>query len=157
MKIAILILTGVSAGIFVTNGIAMVLVVVGLLPRIIGKGQTRQSIFLYENMIIAGTFFGGICSIFPKISIWCRLLLEEVGNLQLRITIENLWLIIFGIFSGMFVGCLALAIAEMLDSIPILARRIAFRHGIGLTVTAMALGKLVGSIVYFVNATLQSP
>ena len=31
----------------------------------------------------------------------------------------------------MFIGCLALAIAEMLDSIPIFARRISFRHGLG--------------------------
>ena len=37
-----------------------------------------------------------------------------------------------GLFAGMFVGCLALAIAEMLDSIPILTRRVSFRHGIGL-------------------------
>lgn len=34
---------------------------------------------------------------------------------------------VFGLFSGMFIGCLALAIAEMLDSIPIL--REGFRSG----------------------------
>ena len=49
----------------------------------------------------------------------------------------------------MFVVCLALAIAEMLDSIPILTRRISFRHGLGLAVLAMAAGKLLGSLIYF--------
>ena len=58
-------------------------------------------------------------------------------------------LVIIGVFSGMFVGCLALAIAEMLDSIPILARRIGFRHGLGIVVLAIAVGKLVGSLLYF--------
>ena len=49
----------------------------------------------------------------------------------------------------MFVGCLALAIAEMLDSIPIFTRRISFRHGLGCVVLAMAAGKFCGSLFYF--------
>ena len=50
---------------------------------------------------------------------------------------------------GTLVGCLALAIAEMLDSIPILTRRIGFRHGLGLMVISIAMGKAVGSLLYF--------
>ncbi len=42
-----------------------------------------------------------------------------------------------------------MAIAEMLDSIPIFARRIGFRHGLGIAVIAMALGKMAGSLFYF--------
>jgi stage V sporulation protein AB len=61
----------------------------------------------------------------------------------------NLLLILFGLFSGIFVGCLALAIAEMLDTIPIFSRRIGFRHGLGFAILAVALGKLAGSLVYF--------
>ena len=49
----------------------------------------------------------------------------------------------------MFVGCLALAIAEMLDSIPIFTRRISFRHGLGCAVLAMAVGKFCGALFYF--------
>ena len=44
---------------------------------------------------------------------------------------------------------MALAIAEMLDSIPILTRRIGFRHGLGLMVLSIAMGKAVGSLLYF--------
>jgi stage V sporulation protein AB len=57
--------------------------------------------------------------------------------------------LMYGLFGGMFIGCLALSIAEMLDSIPIFARRISFRHGIGLVVLSVALGKLGGSLYYF--------
>ena len=57
--------------------------------------------------------------------------------------------IVIGLFSGMFIGCLALAIAEMLDSIPIFARRVSFRHGIGLAILSVAIGKLCGSLYYF--------
>ncbi|MDE5866342.1 MAG: stage V sporulation protein AB, partial [Lachnospiraceae bacterium] len=44
---------------------------------------------------------------------------------------------------------LALAIAEMLNTIPIFSRRIGFRHGLGIAILAVALGKLVGSLIYF--------
>ena len=62
---------------------------------------------------------------------------------------------VFGLFSGVFVGCLALAIAEMLDSIPIFTRRIGFRHGLGFMVLATALGKLAGSLIYFLCGYFQ--
>ena len=57
--------------------------------------------------------------------------------------------IVFGLFAGIFVGCLALAIAEMLNTIPVFARRIGFRHGLGIAILAVALGKLMGSVIYF--------
>ena len=60
-----------------------------------------------------------------------------------------LFLVIYGVFAGIFVGCLALAIAEMLDSIPIFARRMKFRHGIGIVILCMAIGKTIGSLIYF--------
>ena len=57
--------------------------------------------------------------------------------------------IIFGLFAGIFVGCLALAIAEMLNTIPVFARRIGFRHGLGIAILSVAMGKLLGSLIYF--------
>ena len=61
-----------------------------------------------------------------------------------------------GFFAGMFVGCLALAIAEMLDSVPIFARRIGFRKGLGIAITAAALGKAAGSLIYFMAGIYRS-
>ena len=46
-------------------------------------------------------------------------------------------------------GCLALAFAAMLDSLPIFARRISFRHGLGGAILGMAAGKICGSLFYF--------
>ena len=63
--------------------------------------------------------------------------------------IGTVFLLVFGVFAGIFVGCLALAIAEMLNTIPIFARRIGFRHGLGIAILAVALGKFVGSLIYF--------
>ena len=68
---------------------------------------------------------------------------------------EVAFLVIYGLFAGIFVGCLALAIAEMLDSIPIFARRMKFRHGVGIVILCMAIGKTIGSLIYFWNGFAQ--
>lgn len=101
-------------------------------------------------MVIFGTLAGCFVTIFPEYSQWGSYLREQFP--------EHVWLwaaagigaqTIFGVFAGMFIGCLALAIAEMLDSIPIFARRISFRHGLGWAILGMAAGKLCGSLYYF--------
>ena len=61
----------------------------------------------------------------------------------------NLILGILGIFSGMFVGCFAIAIAEMLNTIPIFTRRIRLGKGSGMVLLFLALGKTIGALLYF--------
>jgi len=63
----------------------------------------------------------------------------------------QIFLGIYGIFTGMFVGSLAVAIAEMLDAIPIFARRISFEKGIGIAILCFAFGKVAGSFLYFIK------
>lgn len=145
-----LVLIGGSYGLLAAAGVFTVLVAVGLVPRFAGKTHTAKHVLLYEEMVIFGTLTGCILSVFPE---YCQF----GAWWQQRFPSADVWLAgmgnlfqgIFGLFSGMFIGCLALAIAEMLDSIPILSRRISFRHGLGLAVVSMALGKVCGSLIYF--------
>lgn len=58
--------------------------------------------------------------------------------------------IAFGLFSGIFVGCLAVSLAEVIDVIPILSRRIGLKVGMRYFLLAIAIGKLVGSLIYFI-------
>lgn len=123
---------------------------VGLVPRFAGKTHTGEKIFLYEEMVVFGTLVGCLASVFPGAVIFGREWLQK--RLEAGAAFE--WLVLTaealtGLFAGIFVGCLALAIAEMLDSIPILTRRIGFRHGLGLMVISIAMGKAVGSLLYF--------
>lgn len=143
---------GICFGILTAAGVFTVLSAVSLVPRFIGKTHSAKEIRLYENMIIYGTTIGGIFSVAGD-----ELKLGEFFLGKLGVP-EGIWMALAytilaagGLFSGMLVGCLALAIAEMLDSIPIFTRRISFRHGLGLVVLCMAVGKLVGSLFYFVN------
>ena len=142
-----------SFGALCSAGVFTVLVSVGLIPRFAGKFSIARHVLILEEMVVYGTIFGGFVSIFPKLC--------EIGDLILRNQVfgelsYEVWrfvgiglLIAYGMFAGMFVGCLALAIAEMLNSIPIFARRTGFREGIGIVILFIALGKLVGSLIYF--------
>ncbi len=150
LKYLFLIICGASFGLMASAGVFTVLVAVGLIPRFAGKMHTGRKVMLYEEMVIAGTIIGGTISVFERYCHFGQMFLDlGVPEKVIQITGTGI-IIIFGLFAGMFIGCLALAIAEMLNSIPIFARRVGFRHGLGLAICAMAVGKFVGSLLYFV-------
>lgn len=144
--------TAGSFGLIVSGGVLTVFVSVGLIPRFAGKTHSGDRILCYESMVCAGAIGGCVFSVFHKFL--------EIGNYVLTHTVisKNTWmyiaytvLIIFGVFSGMFVGCFAIAIAEMLNTIPIFFRRAGFRHGLGIAILMIALGKIAGSLFYFIK------
>lgn len=139
----------VSFGFLAAAGVFTVLVAVGLVPRFAGKTHTGRKVILYEEMVIAGTIVGSFVSIFERCSGLGNWMLAHGVSAEIWQVAGSLILLVCGIFSGMFIGCLALAIAEMLDSIPIFSRRIGFRHGMGIAICAMAVGKICGSLLYF--------
>lgn len=138
LKLIFLAIVGLAAGGVVSGGVFSSLIAVGLIPRFAGKSHTGSKVFLYEEMVVFGTIIGSVFSIF---------------NIQLNMGqtfYADFILAVYGLFAGIFVGCLALAIAEMLNSIPIFARRVGFRHGLGIAILSMALGKATGSLLYFI-------
>ena len=150
LKILFLGVLGFSFGFLVSAGVFTVLVAVGLVPRFAGKTHTSKKVLLYEEMVVFGTIFGGIVSVFePFLLLGNWVNATGIVSPDVWQIIGNFTLGVYGLFAGMFVGCLALAIAEMLDSIPIFTRRIGFRHGIGIAILGVAFGKLFGSLAYF--------
>ena len=153
LKQLFLAIIGLSSGLIVSGGVFTVLISVGLIPRFAAKMHVARKIFVLEEMVVLGTLTGDFFSVFTDLSMAGDFVLS---HRLFGTATEGVWrllgtllLILIGTFSGIFVGCLALAIAEMLDTIPIFARRIGFRHGLGFAVLGIALGKLAGSLIYF--------
>ena len=149
-------LLGLSFGFTVSGGVFTVLITVGLIPRFAGKMHVARNVFVLEEMVVIGAIAGNLCSVFTDacgLGNWVlsRHIFGIEDTAAVWRVIASVILILFGLFSGIFVGSLALAIAEMLNSIPIFARRIGFRHGLGFAVLAMAIGKLIGSLIYFMQ------
>ena len=135
-------------GLLSSAGIFTVFVTVGLVPRLADKTHTASKIIFYENCIVAGNILGCLCSVYPD---FFKAVIGQ--NAWMYISRWETWsswiLAIFGIFAGAFVGCFAIAIAEMLNTIPIFTRRIRLGKGMGIVLLALALGKTIGSLVYF--------
>ena len=153
LKQIFLCVCGLSFGLLASAGVFTVLVSVGLIPRFAGKMHVAKKVFVLEEAVVFGTLTGGFFSLFARYGEIGKFVLSRqiFGSRTVGIwhLIGNVFLSFWGFFAGIFVGCLALAIAEMLNSIPIFARRIGFRHGMGVAIMGVALGKLVGSLIYF--------
>lgn len=153
LKWILLAVWGFSFGLLSSAGVFTVLASVGLIPRFAGKMHVAKKVFTLEEAVVLGTIAGGCLSVFPDYGkIGSYVLAYEFFGVETVLIWK--WagrslLAAGGFFAGIFVGCLAFAIAEMLDSIPIFSRRIGFRHGLGVAITAAAFGKLIGSLLYF--------
>lgn len=135
-------------GLLSSGGVFTVFVTVGLVPRFADKTHTANKIMLYENSIVAGAILGCLLSVYPDFVKYFggQAAFDNIPGWEFW---GNLILVVFGIFAGMFVGCFAIAIAEMLDTIPIFTRRIRLGRGVGIVMLFMALGKTVGALIYF--------
>ena len=144
-KIILLWIIGISSGLMVSAGVFTVLFVVGLVPRFAGRTDTARCEIFYEECLIFGAILADVLSVFPV-----KGSLGSSPDILLKIL-----LILIGIFAGIFVGCLSIALSEVLDGIPIFARRVKLKMGVSIAVLAIALGKIAGSLVYFINGFFE--
>lgn len=127
---------GISAGVFTACGVCAVLTTVSVITRIAWKTGTSDKIRIYENCILAGAVLSTYVYIYePGFGINPVLSKGIIG--------------ILGLFFGIFVGCLAVSLAEALDASTIMFRRIKFTKNIKFVLLAVALGKFVGNLIYF--------
>ena len=152
LKFIYLFIFGISSGLVVAGGVFSTLIALGLVPRFAGRSRTAHKVMLYEDFIIMGCILGILISVWP-FGEWILRLREMLSApfLKTMNAIGEVLLGTGGFFAGCFVGCMALAIAEMLDGIPIFARRISFRKGLGCAIFAVAIAKLLGSLFYFIK------
>lgn len=126
-----------ACGVAVSAGTFAFILVIGVVPRMIRKMNLADKVICFENMIVLGVLTGAVLSIIE----WeARLPVAWIGHLLLGI---------YGFVAGTFVGCIAVALAEILNTFPILFRRLYINRGLSFVMIAMALGKTIGSLYYF--------
>jgi len=128
IRYCLLAIIGFAGGLVVAAGVFAFITLLGVLNRLASKTNTAKHILLYENMVILGGILGNTWYIY-----------------QWDIPLGIIGLILFGLFSGIFVGCQAMALAEVLDVIPIFAKRIKIKYGMPYIVASIAIGKAVGA------------
>lgn len=128
------------AGVGVSAGTFAFILVIGVVPRIMGRMEIKD-VILIENVIVLGVVLGNISSTFEVI--------VYNSNFQYMDVLGHAVMILYGISTGVFVGCISVALAEILHTFPILFRRFNLSKGLKLVIFSMAIGKVVGCIYYF--------
>lgn len=123
---------GFASGVAVAAGVFAFIAAIGLIPRMAKRTQTQRWIPFYEDVIVLGGVFGTTALFVDyRLPAWKWL----VGT--------------FGFLTGVFVGVLAMALTEVLNVMPVMMRRARLTKGLQWIVTAFALGKIGGSLLYF--------
>lgn len=132
IKWCLLAFFGLASGVLVSAGVFALITSIGLIPRMAGKSHTGAYVKKYENAVLFGGILGNILNIF-----------------KIHIGMGSIITTAFGLFSGIFVGCLATSLAESLNATAVFARRMKLHTGIGYIVLSVAVGKALASLLYF--------
>lgn len=128
IRYLLLFLIGISGGCVVAAGVFAFITMIGIFPRFAGRTHTAPHIYLYETMVIWGGIIGNLIIVF-----------------DIHVPISIVGLALFAFFSGVYVGCLAIALAEVLNVFPIFVKRANMTCGLPWIVLFLALGKCFGS------------
>ena len=131
---------GLASGAVISGAVFAFIAAIGVVPRMAKRTATEESIIIYEEAIIWGGIFGATTIIFD----WHLPALQAVA-------------VPLGLFAGIFFGVLAMSLAETLDVLPILSKRLAIKDGIFWFIAATAIGKAAGSLLYFIVSGFNSP
>ncbi|MBU8879185.1 stage V sporulation protein AB [Bacillus sp. FJAT-29790] len=137
INILFVIFVGFAGGLAVGSGFVAFLTVLGVLPRLTQLTKTRKMIRFYEWAVVLGALAGGLGTLWDPIFLLTPYLLIPIG-----------------LATGIFVGMLAAALTEVLNVLPILAKRIGIDGQIVILLMAIVFGKIFGSLfqwLYFVD------
>ena len=123
---------GLCGGLAVAGGLFALIIALGLVAEFADQTHTARHILWYEDAVAAGGILGNLISIY-----------------QFPLPFGEAGAGIFGIFAGVVVGAWAMALTEIINIIPIFARRLDFRRGLELLIVSMALGRTAGALIFY--------
>lgn len=132
LKKFFLIVLSVSGGIVVGNAAAAFITLLGIIPRLAQISDTDKHVVLYQRMFTLGMF-----------------LFSLIFSLNISFKLSKYISVFFGLFFGTFVGLFASALAEVLNVIPVVARKLDLRDYVTYLILAIVMGKVVGSLAHW--------
>ena len=132
IKHAASVIIGFGSGLVIAGAVYAFITIVGIVPRLAQKTHTTGHIKSYESALVLGGIFGTLAGFF-----------------RFYMPFGAVGAIVVSLANGIFIGCLAMSLAEVLNVIPIFSRRARLQRGMFFLVMAIAIGKLVGSLLYF--------
>lgn len=130
MTILFEVVVGFSSGVLIGAIFIALLIIFNMIPRIL------QLFYLpFKGKVIAFALVcGGVLGTFLSFT-------------SITVEVNYIFLVVWGIFHGIFNGMLAAALLEVLHVFPLLAHRVGLKKYTGLFLFALLLGKVCGSIL----------
>ena len=128
----LLALAGLSAGIAVAGGLFAFIVELGVVADFADRTHTGDKMFFYESCAALGGIAGNFVYVF-----------------QIDLPAGGWFLAAYGILAGIFAGCWAMALAEILNVFPVFLRRARVVHYLTAFILSIALGKGLGACLFF--------
>lgn len=132
VKQILLAVLGLSGGMVVSAGLFSLIVEIGVISDFADRTHTADRILLYEDCTALGGIVGNLIFLFK----W-------------PLPFQSVLLPVFGLLSGVFVGCWAMGLAEILNVFPIFIRRIKIVRYTTAFIISIAVGRGIGALVYF--------
>lgn len=132
IKIIVELFIGIAAGGITAAGLFAVINSIQIINRIADVTDTKNCILYYEDVVICGAIIGN--------ALW-------ILNIHIPLGLPGV--VIYGLFSGMYIGLFLVSLAEMVNSLPVILRRIRIAKGLGIIVLAIGLGKAAGHLIYY--------
>ncbi|OON99407.1 MAG: hypothetical protein ATN35_12680 [Epulopiscium sp. Nele67-Bin004] len=123
---------GASGGLTIAAALMSFVTEIGVIPRMMERGQIQKYFMVVANAAILGILFGTVAIQF-----------------EISVIIPKFCVVIFGLATGIFMGCLAISLAEVLNMFPVIGRRLKIKKGMRLFVISFAIGKLVGALYFW--------
>jgi len=133
----LMIIIGLAGGIVVGTGFVAFITVLDIIPRLTQMIKGYGYIKWFQRALIIGVV----------IFTWIDLR-------GIKVSLPTVTIIPVGFFSGIFIGLLAAALTEVLNVLPILAKRLNMANAILFLLMAMVFGKIAGSLfhwLYFIQ------
>lgn len=127
-------ITGLSTGILSGGALCALYIALG----IITKSAMSIGVYKIHRSIYISNAIGAILAV-------------VVYVLGLSLNVGVLSIIVFGLFAGMFIGIVIGCIADIVSSIAVIKNLGITRNGVILIIAAFGIGKLIGSLVYWLS------
>lgn len=128
----LIIFIGLSGGLVIGGAYAAFITMLEIIPRLVQISETYDYNRSYKNAYILGVF---IFTIFYFS--------------DLNINLNNLLVVITGLFMGTFTGIFSSALAEVLNVIPVMSKKLKMKDESKYLVYALLFGKVAGSLYYW--------
>lgn len=128
----LMVIIGLGGGLIVGGAIAAFISMLEIIPRLVHISRTHQYKIAYQNAFTVGVITFTIIYFFDY-------------NIELGNIIVGLIGLIFGTFTGIFSS----ALAEVLNVIPVMAKKLKLKDDLKIIIYALLFGKVAGSLYYW--------